>query len=78
MAIAYYLINPRKPTNADRIRAMTDEELAEFLFRFDECDTTVGRGYSVGDSLCDAPGGGDIWGECTHCILEWLKEEVKE
>ena len=52
-------------TNADRIRAMTDEELAEWIahpkqplyccFEFGNC--------------------GD---DCSECILEWLKKEVEE
>ena len=29
---------PKKPTNADRIRSMSDEELAEFLCNFRSCD----------------------------------------
>ena len=27
----------RKPSNSDRIRAMTDEELAKFLYEFGDC-----------------------------------------
>ena len=30
-------IQVKKPTNADRIRAMTDEELATFLYEFGDC-----------------------------------------
>lgn len=67
-------------TNADRIRSMTDEELAEFLCKWDSCQSTEGLGYNtlrVGNSyLCDAPGGGDIRGECQVCALEWLKQEA--
>jgi hypothetical protein len=66
--------------NGDRIRSMTDEELAEFLFSFDECDTTIGSGYSTtyySQHSCTAPCGGDDTNECLHCITEWLKKEVK-
>lgn len=78
---------PIPSTNADRIRAMTDEELADFLCYWDNCGSTEGLGYNtekVGDYwLCKAPGGGDIIGECQVCALAWLKspadkEEVDE
>ena len=68
------------PSNGDKIRCMTDEELAEFLCKWDSCQSTEGLGYNtlrVGNSyLCDAPGGGDIRGECQVCALEWLKQEA--
>lgn len=50
-------------TNADRIRSMTDEELADVIAegfcsgRLDKCDN---------------------YKRCTDCTLDWLKEEVKE
>lgn len=51
-----------KHTNADRIRAMSDEELSEFLenpngkpwYRCVECK----------------------WESCEECCLEWLKQEA--
>jgi hypothetical protein len=52
----------KHPSNADRIRSMTDEELAEFvigLFEYDELYKTM-----IGRST-------DAW-------LKWLKEEVKD
>ena len=50
-------------TNADRIRAMTDEELAELVNS--PCPPTT-------------PCVEDAYGEpnCKNCWLEWLKEEV--
>ena len=51
-----------KRTNADRIRSMTDEELADVIAegfcsgRLDKCDN---------------------YKRCTDCTLDWLKEEVK-
>lgn len=47
-------------TNADRIRAMTDEELAEFLSEYGCVDCTK----ECEEVHCDA------------CWLEWLKEEI--
>ena len=70
-----------KQTNAGRIRSMMDEELAKFLLGFDECDTTIGSGYSTtyySQHFCTAPCGGDDTTECIRCITEWLKQEVQE
>ena len=50
-------------TNADRIRAMTDEELATFL----DC-------YCVSASW-ECPRHHEI--KCHECWLNWLKEEVR-
>lgn len=50
-------------TNGDRIRSMTDEELAVQLEAF-ICDNV---------KLCRAE---DI--SCTECALNWLKQEAKE
>ena len=52
-----------KMTNANRIRAMTDEELSDFLGRQ--------RYYPVWcDDNCQTA--------CRDCRLKWLKEDVKE
>lgn len=54
-------------TNADRIRSMTDEELAAWI-------------SEVADDGCGmcAPGHYDCAGKdsCAPCWLEWLKQEV--
>lgn len=65
------MVNPQieKPqTNADRIRAMTDEELAEWFHKiqYDVSDYYCG-GHSCEPQL---PTGKDSW-------LDWLKEEAK-
>lgn len=56
-------------TNADRIRAMTDEELAEW-----ECDRACG--------VCPIEGCEGRMEEgrkkCKQRWLDWLKQEVKE
>ena len=51
-------------TNADRIRSMTDEEIALF-FNISCID-------NLGSVRCDS------YERCYDCMLEWLKEEVKE
>ncbi len=51
-------------TNADRIRQMSDEELAEFLMK----PTKIISKYECED--CE--------NDCTECVLEWLKKEVDD
>ena len=54
-----------KPSNADRFRAMPDEELAKFfdteLFLSPWCDMSCGY-------VEEAP--------CRQCMLKWLKQEA--
>ena len=59
-------VGKRKPqTNADRIRSMTDEELARFIFI--GCD---GRKCVETDESESIPH------QCERCWLDWLKQEV--
>ena len=55
-------------TNADRIRSMTDEELAEMM-------SPIGSGCPPA-----MRGGVDCSGQisCYRCWLDWLKQEAKE
>ena len=54
-------------TNADRIRNMTDEELAKFF----DCEACL---FPWCDMSC-----GDIEEiPCRKCILKWLKQEVSK
>lgn len=55
----------KQKTNADRIRAMTDEDLAD-LFRYRGCppDRLTGKCVKVG--VCEA------------CWVDWLKQPVEE
>lgn len=50
-------------TNADRIRNMTDEELAEYLSNVHYCPTP---------SPCDPTK------ECKECWVNWLRSPVEE
>lgn len=50
-------------SNADRIRSMSDEELAEFLLAYHRNPCK----YCIGCCV-----------ECSKGLLEWLKSEVKE
>lgn len=55
---------PRKPmTNADKLRSMSDEELADWF-------------VSLGGEVC--PFVGDCQLSCRQCWLDWLREEATE
>ena len=55
---------PRKPiTNADRIRAMTDEELSIFLANLAACPECNARREDCGTN-------------CWETWLDWLKQEA--
>lgn len=56
----------RSITNADRIRSMTDEELARILS--EECHGTIECPNCCGEYT------GTIK-SCTECWLDWLKQE---
>lgn len=57
-----------KPTNADRIRSMTDEELANWLGVY--CNGQTAQ--EVGKPCVS-----DI-GSCEECWLDWLKRESED
>lgn len=57
-------------TNGDRIRAMTDEELAEFFCQISQC-----CGNDASCSMCP------IYDGCAQnvmCVERWLKQKVSE
>ena len=59
---------PKKPkTNADRIRAMTDEELAEWFLKIAACP-------------CDAMNDGCALNDdtCKQAWLDWLRKEIDD
>ena len=57
-------------TNADRIRSMTNDELAEFLDRWALGDIDYSK------TFCDLCKGQY---DChDDCLMDWLKEEVKD
>lgn len=53
------------PTNADRIRAMSDEELAEFLTYFDRCEICDNNKYRCIE-------------RCIGRVLNWLTQPAQE
>lgn len=56
-----------KQTNAARLRAMTDEDLAEFLEKVGGCGPYFDKEYC--NNGCP---------EESNCWLEWLRQEVEE
>ena len=58
-----------KPTtNADHIRAMSDEELAEFIYRCEMSEIDYAK------TFCDLCNGQY---ECGQCRLDWLKQTAE-
>ena len=55
-------------TNADRIRAMSDEELAEFIYRCEMSEIDYAK------TFCDLCNGQY---ECGQCRLDWLKQPAE-
>ena len=61
--------NAIKKSNADRIRAMSDEELAKFIsIQSDDC-------LCSDNSKCDYHCGGD---SCLKVLLDWLQQPAEE
>lgn len=66
-----------KNTNADKIRNMTDEELAKFLSEFSECK--VCEHYNKEADRCYADSGFVCVKEYAQAIIgDWLKQPVEE
>jgi len=55
----------KKPSRAERIRSMTDEELAEFF-------------VNAYWHICKADADECLLPSCKQCILDWLKQEAHE
>lgn len=70
--------NYKRMTNADRIRSMSDEELAEYLLN--SCDNPIMEFNEDMCDLCDIYESGrqcdDLY--CKKAIVNWLQSEVEE
>ena len=62
---------PNPITNADRIRAMSDEELAEFLDRWELGDIDYSKTFC---SLCE----GRLYDCHDDCLLGWLRQGAED
>ena len=60
--------NPDIITNADRIRAMSDEELAGFIPNWSYTNACKCEEQSYAD--CNL--------KCEECVLDWLQQPAKE
>lgn len=60
------ILDRKVSTNADKIRSMSDEELAEWINSKDTCEQCV---YT--------PGGLCMRKSCTNGILKWLQSEAE-
>lgn len=71
--------NGNQQTNADRIRSMSDEELAEKLYCFTDIDCKIAycKNLSECEKLLDAEDGIPE-AKCKRCLLEWLKQPAEE
>ena len=71
--------DPVPQTNAARIRAMSDEELAKTLYRFCDLEERVGycKNLSECEKLLDTEDGIPEQ-RCICCLLEWLRQPAKE
>lgn len=58
-----------EPTRADRVRGMTDEDLAEFLEKVGGCGPSFDKEYCNNVNGCP---------EGINCWLDWLKQEANE
>lgn len=67
--LIHKFITESKPkTNADRIRSMTDEELAEFIM----CPAEYDSGFNK-ECKCN----GEMNRNCCKCTLNWLQSEAE-
>lgn len=68
---------PKPPSRADRIRAMTDEELAKLLYDPDSLSEKYCKNLPECGELLDTEEG--IPEEkCIGCMLNWLRQPVEE
>lgn len=58
-------------TNADRIRAMSDEELANYLFDVEQGNLSID---CCDDRFCDTQ---NCCHDCTEAAIKWLQQPVK-
>ena len=72
-----FIKSQRKQSNADRIRGMTDEELAKFLSEFSACN--VCEYYDPETHRCDTDSNFLCVKAYAEAIIgDWLKQPVEE
>ncbi len=66
-------------TNADRIRVMSNEHLANYLIQFTDLDCRIG--FCQNKPKCEAlleTEDGIPLSMCEKCLLEWLQQPAEE
>lgn len=77
--LCYKCLSFREESNADRIRAMTDEELARVLIQSTLLDEKIGFCQNLPE--CDAlleTEEGIPEEKCQRCLLKWLQQPVED
>lgn len=69
--------NPQPSTNADRIRAMSDEELAGIFLRADFCKCCEHEKDGVCNYICAYPNI-PLYEGCKQAALKWMKQPAEE
>lgn len=81
----WYLSNCEQPcdtiipmTNADRIRAMSDEELAHIMIQFTDLDSRIGYCAELPEchALLDTEDGIPA-SKCEQCLINWLQQPAE-
>ena len=67
------------PSNADRIRAMSDEELAAFMSQVNDIDSPIPFCKDLPEclELLDTENGIPVK-NCEKCMLDWLRQPATE
>ena len=63
-----YNNSQKPPTNADRIRAMSDEELCNFIMDAPAIPCDEKMSAMMKDNGCN---------NCKKCVMDWLQQPVK-
>ena len=66
-AVARRCVDGKPMTQADRIRAMSDEELEKFINHFNICDQRTNEECKMSYCAC-----------CEVCVMDWLQTPVPE
>lgn len=69
--------NPDIITNADRIRAMSDEELSDIFLRADFCKYCEHEKDGVCNYICAYPNI-PLYNGCKEAALTWLQQPAEE
>ena len=66
-------------TNADNIRALSDEHLANYLMQFSDLDCRIGfcQNLPKCEALLDTEEGVPFT-MCEKCLLDWLRKPVED